>query len=50
MIPEFLLNTWITRLSYHTDLFRPGALAMISIAAGVIWMLSGRHGLWGAQR
>ena len=38
VIPEFLLNTWITRLSYHTDLFRPGQLAMISIVTGVIWI------------
>ena len=36
VIPEFLLNTWITRLSYHMDLFLPGQLAMISIITGVL--------------
>lgn len=38
VIPEFLLNTWITRLSYTLELFLPAQLAMISIVTGVVWI------------
>ena len=38
VLPEFLLNTWITRYAYHARVFGPGQLAMISIITGVIFI------------
>lgn len=37
VIPEYLLNTYITRYSDHKNLFNPGQLAIISIVSGLFF-------------